>query len=100
MHMESIKQQRIITIENSANSQLKRSKMHSFIESFTGQLFYYRTYSIIHFVGKVDCVFLRITSGNSSDSDPETNLLFSQLSNIIRVFATLIKKKKRFYKSG
>lgn len=28
-----------ITIENSANSQLKRSKMHSFIESFVEQLF-------------------------------------------------------------
>lgn len=41
MHMESIKQQRIITIENSANSQLKRSKMHSFIESFTGHIVSY-----------------------------------------------------------
>lgn len=37
MNMDSIKQR--IIIENSANSQLKRSKMHSFIESFMGQLF-------------------------------------------------------------
>ena len=28
-----------VTIEKSANSQLKRSKMHSFIESFMEQLF-------------------------------------------------------------